>query len=83
MGSQQRSPLMRNEKHSRGPAVYDGSEAPSERACLVIVLRNTATGEQAIWQGEDNYADPDDDHTDVSNAWITAFLLGAGGFPTA
>jgi hypothetical protein len=83
MGSQQRSPLMRNEKYSRGPAVSDDGEAPSDRANLVIVLRNETTGQQAVWHRKDKHADHNDDHTDDSNAWLTALLWGAGGFPTA
>jgi hypothetical protein len=83
MGSQQRSPLMRNEKHVRGPAVSDDVEAPSDRADLVIVLRNETTGQQAIWHRQDKPAGRGNDHTDDSNAWLTALLWGAGGFPTA
>jgi hypothetical protein len=83
MGGQRRSPLMRNEKYSRGPAVSGDVEAPSDRANLVIVLRNETTGQQAIWHREDNQADRETDHTDDSNAWLTALLWGAGGFPTA
>jgi hypothetical protein len=83
MGSQQRSPLMLNEKYSRGPAVPDGLEAPSDRASLVIVLRNATTGQQAIWQRGGNHADPGDDHLNVSNAWLTTLLgWGVAGYPT-
>jgi hypothetical protein len=83
MGSQQRSLLMLNEKYSRGPAAPDDLEAPSDRASLVIVLRNVTTGQQAIWQRAD-HADPDDDRINLNNAWLTTLLgWGVGGYPTA
>jgi hypothetical protein len=73
MGSQQRSPLMPNEKFPRGPAVSDGPEKPSVRADLVIVLRNEASGEAVIWQRED-------DPTDNNVPWLTTLLSwGVGG----
>ncbi len=58
---------MRNEKYSRGPAVSDDVEAPSDRANLVIVLRNETTGQQAVWHRKDKHADHNNDHTDDSN----------------
>ena len=82
MRSQQRSPLMRNDKHTRGQAVTDGHEAPSGRAELVIILRNAAGGEPVIWQPEENQTDPDD-NTNVSYAWITFLRWSAGGYSTA
>jgi hypothetical protein len=67
MGSQQRSPLMRNEKFRRGPAVSDGFEEPSDRAELVIVLRPVAGGEPVIWHRED-------DRTDDNVSWFNTLL---------
>lgn len=74
---------MRNDKHTRGQAVTGGPEAPSDQAELVIILRNVAGGEQVIWQPEDNRTDPDNDNTNISNAWITLLRWRAGGYSTA
>jgi hypothetical protein len=64
---------MPNEKYTRGPAVSDGPEEPSNRADLIIVLRNVASGEAVIWQ-------PEDDHTDNNVPWLTTLLSwGVGG----
>ena len=60
---------MPNERFTRGSAVSDGYEVPSDRAELVIILRNAAGGEPVIWRREDDRTDDDD----VS--WI-ATLLG-------
>lgn len=74
---------MRNEKYTRGPAISDGLEAPSDQAELVIILRN-AGGEQVIWRREDNHTDPNDDHADVGDAWLIRLLdWGVGGCSTA
>jgi len=67
MGSQQRSALMPNERFTRGPAVSDGFEKPSDRAELVIILKNEATGETAIWQRKD-------DRTDDNVSWLATLL---------
>lgn len=58
---------MPNEKYTRGPAVSDGFEEPSDQAELIIVLWNVAGGEPVIWQRED-------DHTDNNVSWLTTFL---------
>jgi hypothetical protein len=91
MGSQQRSPLMRNEKFTPGSAVSDGFEEPSDRAELVIVLRNVAGGEPVIWHREDDRTDDnaggepviwhrEDDRTDDNVWWFTTLLrFGLGG----
>jgi hypothetical protein len=59
MGSQQRSPQMPNEEITRGSAVSDGvEEQPSERAELLIILRDAAgRGEPFIWHGTDDGPD--------------------------
>jgi hypothetical protein len=67
MGSQQRSPLMPNERFTRGSAVSDGVEEPSKRAELFIFLKNEPSGETAIWR-------PEDDRTDDNVSWVVTFL---------
>jgi hypothetical protein len=67
MGSQQRSALMPDKKSTRGPAVSDGLEEPSNRAALVIFLKNEATGETAIWQRKD-------DRTDNNASWFPTLI---------
>ena len=44
---------MPNEEITRGPAVSDGREEPSDRAELVIVLKNVASGDTVIWRRGD------------------------------
>jgi len=64
---------MRNEKLTRGSAVSDGFEEPSDQAELRIVLRNVAGGEPVIWRRED-------DRTDDNVSWFTTLLgFGLGG----
>ena len=58
---------MPNERSTRGSAVSDGVEKPSNRAELLIFLKNESSGETAIWR-------PEDDRTDDNVSWIATFL---------
>jgi hypothetical protein len=58
---------MPNERFTRGSAVSDGFEVPSDQAELVIILRNVAGGEPVIWRRED-------DRTDDKVSWIATLL---------
>jgi hypothetical protein len=73
MGSQQRSTLMADKKTTRGSAVSGGLEEPTNRAELLIVLKNETTGETVIWGREDNPAEK-------SVPWFATLLRwGLGG----
>ncbi len=64
---------MPNEKFTQGSTVSDGIEEPSDRAELVIILRNVAGGEPVTWQRKD-------DRTDDNVSWFTTLLrFGFGG----
>ncbi len=50
--------ITRDEEITRGSAVSDGVEEPSERAELLIILRDAAgRGEPFIWHGKDDRTD--------------------------
>lgn len=54
---------MPNERSTQGSAVSDGVEKPSNRAELLIFLKNESSGETAIWRSED-------DRTDDNVSWF-------------